>query len=56
MRGRCSVSAITKPRTVWESYTATDSEVRALERDFIRATGANNPEVGYNLVPRFKEL
>jgi hypothetical protein len=34
---------------LWESDTATDAEVREMERHFIRATGANNPEVGYNL-------
>ncbi len=38
---------------LWESETATDAEVRAMERQFIRETGANNPEIGYNLTPRW---
>jgi hypothetical protein len=38
---------------LWESETATDAEVRAMERHFIRETGANNPTVGYNLTPRW---
>ena len=39
---------------LWESETATDSEVRAKEIEFIVATGANNPDIGYNMTPRFK--
>ena len=37
---------------LWESETATDAEVRAMERHFICETGANNPAIGYNLTPR----
>ncbi len=37
---------------LWESDTATDAEVGAMERLFIRLTGANNPAIGYNLTPR----
>lgn len=37
-----------------ESTTAIDSEVRAKERKYIVATGANNPAIGYNRNPRFK--
>jgi hypothetical protein len=40
-------------RILWESRTATDSEVRALEVRFIKELGANNPAVGYNKVPKF---
>jgi hypothetical protein len=36
-----------------ESETASDAEVRAMEMKLIRDTGANNPEVGYNLSPRW---
>ena len=39
---------------LWESETATDSGVRAMERHFIVLTGANNPEVGYNRTPRYR--
>jgi hypothetical protein len=38
---------------LWESETATDAEVRAMERYFIREMGANNPAIGYNLTPRW---
>jgi hypothetical protein len=38
---------------LWESETASDAEVRAMEIKLIRETGANNPEVGYNLSPRW---
>jgi hypothetical protein len=41
---------------LWESETATDAEVRAKEIELIRATGANNPEIGYNRTPRFRSL
>ncbi len=40
---------------LWESDTATDNEVREKERHYIRLLGANDPTVGYNLVPRFTE-
>jgi len=38
---------------LWESETATDAEVRAMEVKLIRETGANDPAVGYNVWPRF---
>lgn len=38
---------------LWESETATDAEVRAMETKLIRETGANNPEIGYNLTPKW---
>jgi hypothetical protein len=37
---------------LWESETASDAEVRAMEVKLIRDTGANNPDVGYNLLPQ----
>jgi hypothetical protein len=39
---------------LWESETATDAEVRAKEIELIRATGANDPAIGYNLTPRYR--
>ena len=39
---------------LWESNTATDAEARAKEIELIVATGANNPEIGYNRTPRLK--
>ena len=39
---------------LWESETATDAEVRAMEVKSIRETGANNPAIGYNRPPRYR--
>jgi len=39
---------------LWESETATDAEVRAMEMKLIRETGANDPAVGYNRRPRHR--
>jgi hypothetical protein len=39
---------------LWESETATKAETLAKEIQLIRESGANNPEVGYNLTPRWK--
>lgn len=33
---------------LWESETASRSELTAMEIEFIRALGANGPTVGYN--------
>jgi hypothetical protein len=41
---------------LWESETATDSEVRRLEREMIVGLRANDPAIGYNRNPRFKPL
>jgi hypothetical protein len=41
-----------RKEVLWESETATDAEVRAMEAKFIRETGANNPAIGYNRAPR----
>lgn len=37
---------------LWESETATDAEVRAIEVKLIRETRANDPAIGYNVWPR----
>jgi hypothetical protein len=37
---------------LWESETATDSEVRAKEVEFIRLLESNDPDVGYNRWPK----
>ena len=39
---------------LWESETATDSEVRKTEIALIVQHGANNPAIGYNLVPKWR--
>ena len=38
---------------LWECETASDAEVRKKELELIRETGANNPEIGYNVLPRW---
>ena len=38
---------------LWESETATDDEVPAMEVQLIRETGANDPAIGYNIWPRW---
>jgi outer membrane protein assembly factor BamB len=37
---------------LWESATASDSEVNAKEVEFIRALRSNDPAVGYNRWPK----
>jgi len=39
---------------IWESETATDSEISKLEAKYIRKFESNNPEIGYNQWPKFK--
>jgi hypothetical protein len=51
----CRMDITVRKEILWESTTATDAEVRAKENELIVATGANNPCIGYNLVPRFTE-
>ena len=40
---------------LWESATATDAEVRAMEVRLIRENRSNDPAIGYNRSPRFIE-
>jgi hypothetical protein len=37
---------------LWESETASDSEVNVREVEFIRAFRANDPDIGYNQRPK----
>jgi len=37
---------------LWESETASDSEVNAKEIEFIRALRSNDPDIGYNQWPK----
>jgi hypothetical protein len=41
-----------RKQILWESDTATDAEVRAMEIKLIRELHANDPAIGYNLTPR----
>jgi hypothetical protein len=44
-----------RKEVLWESETATNAEVNRKEAEFIVALGANNPALGYNRWPKFKE-
>lgn len=39
---------------LWESETASDSEVNAKEVELIRQYESNNPSIGYNQWPKFQ--
>jgi len=41
---------------LWESETASNSEVTQVEYRFIREYQSNDPKIGYNLFPKFKEI
>jgi hypothetical protein len=41
-----------RKQILWESHTATDAEVRAMEVKLIREHRSNDPAVGYNLTPK----
>jgi hypothetical protein len=43
---------VVRKQILWESETATDSEVSSVERQFIENLKANDPLVGYNRWPR----
>ena len=40
---------------LWESENATDGEVNQKEVEFIRLYRSNDPRIGYNQWPKFKE-
>lgn len=39
---------------LWESETATDSEVAMMEAELIRQNQSNDPAIGYNRWPKFR--
>lgn len=41
-----------RKQILWESESASDSEVNKKEVEFIRALNSNNPDVGYNRWPK----
>jgi len=41
-----------RKQILWESDTATDAEVRAMEVKLIREHRSNDPAVGYNMTPK----
>ena len=44
-----------RKETLWESETATDGEVRQRKVEYIKALRSNDPAVGYNRWPKFKQ-
>lgn len=44
-----------RKQILWQSETATDSEVRRRENVLIVEHAANNPEYGYNQRPRYRK-
>lgn len=44
-----------RKQVLWESDTAPDAEVRQREVEFIRALRSNDPAVGYNRTPRWRD-
>jgi hypothetical protein len=44
-----------RKEVLWHSATATDKEVNKIEVDFIRQFQSNNPIIGYNQRPKFKQ-
>lgn len=51
---RADLTFTIRKEILWESESATDAEVRAMETKLIRDTGANNPDIGYNRTPRYR--
>ena len=39
---------------LWESEDASDNEVGKKEMEFIKLYKSNNPEVGYNRMPKYR--
>ena len=44
-----------RKQILWESPTATEAEMAAKEVEMIRKHRSNDPKVGYNRWPKFKE-
>jgi len=43
-----------RKQIIWESFTENIKEVNKVEVELIRKHQSNNPEIGYNLWPKFK--
>lgn len=44
-----------RKQILWESETATEAELSAMEVEMIREHQSNNPEIGYNQWPKFNK-
>ncbi len=42
-----------RKQILWQSSTATNTEINAKEVEFIRKYQSNNPEIGYNQWPKW---
>jgi len=45
-----------RKKIIWESEIATDQEVNKKEVEFIRLHRSNDPEIGYNQLPKFHDV
>ena len=45
-----------RKQILWESETATDKEVNQKEVELIKLFNSNDPTIGYNRWPKFKDL
>ncbi len=45
-----------RKQILWESETATDKEVNQKEVELIKLFNSNDPTIGYNRWPKFKNL
>ena len=43
-----------RKQILWESENSTEEELSAREVEFIRRYQSNNPDIGYNRLPKFK--
>ncbi|MCT1524483.1 hypothetical protein [Sphingobacterium hotanense] len=43
-----------RKQILWESFTADIKEINKVEVELIRKHQSNNPEIGYNVWPKFK--
>ena len=44
-----------RKQILWRSETANDSEVNSLELKYIQQLQANNPSIGYNRFPKYRQ-
>lgn len=44
-----------RKETLWESETASNKEVNKIEIEYIKQYRSNDPEIGYNQWPKFRE-
>lgn len=47
---------IIRKEILWESETAIDKEVNRKEVEYIKHYASNNPKIGYNKWPKFKNI